>query len=45
MAFAAAADLADFMNPSSLQPMQRRIAAAGLDERVVTTVLDEATTI
>src|SRR6516225_9723377 len=36
-----AAGLADFMN-SSLQPMQRRIATAGVDQGVVGAVLDQA---
>ena len=35
------APLADFID-SSLQPMQRRVAAAGLDQRVVGAVLDQA---
>src|ERR1700730_12362241 len=35
---------ADLMEPS-LQPMQRRIAAAGFDEGVVTAVLDQAAAI
>src|SRR5262245_39512956 len=38
---AGAAGLADFMN-TRLQPMQRRIAAAGLDQRVMGAVLDQA---
>ena len=36
--------LADFMDPS-LQPMQRRVAAAGLDQRVVGAVLDQTAAI
>ena len=35
------ADLADFMEPS-LHPMQRRVAAAGLDQGVMGAVLDQA---
>src|SRR3977135_3725584 len=38
---AGVAGSADFMN-SCLQPMQRRIAAAGLDQRVMGAILDQA---
>src|SRR5262249_49589430 len=39
--FAGTEESADFME-ASLQPMQRRIAAAGLDQRIMGAVLDQA---